>query len=54
MLLTLDALEYATQSHVLLLRLRPAVAVGFSAAMLIVVALYMATTKPLPFVYFQF
>ena len=53
-LLTLDALEYATQSHVLLLRLRPAVAVGFSAAMLIVVALYMATTKPLPFVYFQF
>jgi D-alanyl-lipoteichoic acid acyltransferase DltB (MBOAT superfamily) len=53
-LLALDAAEYATQGHAFLLRLRPPVAVGISAAVLVVVVLYMATTKPMPFVYFQF
>ena len=53
-LLALDLAEYSTQSHAFLLRLRTPVAAGISAACLIVVALYMATTKPMPFVYFQF
>jgi D-alanyl-lipoteichoic acid acyltransferase DltB (MBOAT superfamily) len=53
--LILDVAEYATRSHVYLykLRSRPAVA-GVCTAMLLLVILYMATAKPLPFVYFQF
>ncbi len=50
----LDALEYATGSHVWPLRLRPAVAAGLCTAIMIVVLVSMATTEPLPFVYFQF
>lgn len=52
--LALDLLEYRTRSEVYLLRLRPAAAAGICAALFLVVGLYMATTKPLPFVYFQF
>jgi len=54
MLLTLDLLEYRTRSEVYLLRLRPAMTAAVCMALLVVVGLYMATTKPLPFVYFQF
>ncbi|MHB8078594.1 MAG: MBOAT family O-acyltransferase [Candidatus Krumholzibacteriia bacterium] len=53
-LLALDLAEYRTRSEVWLLRLRPPVTAGVCTALLIVVGLYMATTKPLPFVYFQF
>ena len=53
-LLALDAAEYVTQTHALLLRLRTPVAAGIGAAFLIVIVMYMATTTPLPFVYFQF
>lgn len=53
-LFVLDAIEYATQSHAFLLRLRPPVAAGVAAALLLVIVFYMATTKPLPFVYLQF
>ena len=52
--LLLDALEYATGSHVWPLRLRPPVAAGLCTAAMIVVLVLMATTEPLPFVYFQF
>jgi alginate O-acetyltransferase complex protein AlgI len=52
--LLLDLVEYRTQSEVYLLRLRPAVAAGIGVAVFFVVCLYLATTKPLPFVYFQF
>ncbi len=53
-LAALDAAEYVTQDHAFLLRLRPSVAAGIGAGVLVVVLLYMATTKPMPFVYFQF
>ncbi len=52
--LLLDVLEYATGSHVWPLRLRPSVAAGFCTATAVVVLIVMATTEPLPFVYFQF
>ncbi len=52
--LALDQIEYRTGSELYLLRLRPAVAAAVCLALLIAVGLYMATTKPLPFVYFQF
>lgn len=52
--LLLDILEYRTKSEVYLLRLRPSIRAGLCTATLIVVCLYLATTKPLPFVYFQF
>jgi D-alanyl-lipoteichoic acid acyltransferase DltB (MBOAT superfamily) len=54
MVLGLDLLEYFTRSELYLLKLRPAMAAGIGFAVLIVVALYLATNKPLPFVYFQF
>ena len=54
MVVLLDALEYFSRSHVWPLRLRPAVAAGLGTAAAIVVVLYMATTEPMPFVYFQF
>ena len=50
----LDALEYRTRSHVWPLRLQPPVAAGLGTATAVVVLIYMATTDPLPFVYFQF
>lgn len=53
-LLALDVAEYTTRSHAFLLRLRPPVAAAVSASVLVVVVLYMATTNPQPFVYFQF
>lgn len=52
--LLLDIAEYATRSELYLMRLRPAMTAGICAAVFVVVCLYMATTKPLPFVYFQF
>ena len=54
MVLALDLLEYFTRSELYLMKLRPAVAVGVGLAALVVVGLYLATNKPLPFVYFQF
>lgn len=50
-----DLIEYFTRDHVFLLRLRsrPAVA-GAAMAMIITITLYMATSNPLPFIYFQF
>jgi D-alanyl-lipoteichoic acid acyltransferase DltB (MBOAT superfamily) len=54
MVVLLDALEYFSGSHAWLLRLRPAVAAGVGTAVMVVVLLYMATTRPMPFVYFQF
>ena len=54
MMLILDVAEYASRSEVYLLRLPSAVTVAVCIAAFVVVCLYMATTKPLPFVYFQF
>ena len=54
MLGALDAAEYVTRDHAFLLRLRTSVAAGIGAGILLVVFLYMATTKPMPFIYFQF
>lgn len=54
MLFALDLTEYRTRSELYLLRLRPAVTAAVCTALIVVVSLYMATTKPLPFVYFQF
>jgi len=54
MVLLLDLLEYSSESETYLLRLRPAATAAICAAILIVVGLYLATNKPLPFVYFQF
>jgi hypothetical protein len=52
--LILDVIEYKMKSEVYLLRLRPAVAAAICTAVFIVAFLYMATNKPMPFVYFQF
>jgi alginate O-acetyltransferase complex protein AlgI len=54
MILLLDIIEYASHSEVYLLKLRPAVTAGVCVALIIVASFYMATTTPLPFVYFQF
>jgi len=54
MVVLLDCLEYFSRSHAWLLRLRPPVAAGVGTAVMVVVLLYMATTRPMPFVYFQF
>ncbi len=54
MLLILDLAEYLTGSEVYLLRFGPAVAAGVCLAAVITVSLYMATSKPQPFVYFRF
>jgi len=54
MILLLDIVEYVSRSEVYLLKLRPAVTAAVCAAALIIIGLYMATNKPLPFVYFQF
>ncbi|MFO7652981.1 MAG: hypothetical protein R6X25_04075, partial [Candidatus Krumholzibacteriia bacterium] len=54
MVLLLDILEYASRSHVYLLRLRPPVTAGVCTAVMLVVGLYLAVNKPLPFIYFQF
>ncbi|MBD3220474.1 MBOAT family protein [bacterium] len=54
MVVLLDALEYFSRSHVWPLRLPRGVAAGMGAAAMVVVLLYMATTEPMPFVYFQF
>jgi hypothetical protein len=53
-LLGLDGVEYVTQDQAFLLRMRRPIAVGVSAAVVVAVCLYMLTTKPMPFVYFQF
>jgi hypothetical protein len=54
MALLLDLIEYFSRSDTYLLRLRPAATAAICAAIFIVVALYMATNRPMPFVYFQF
>jgi D-alanyl-lipoteichoic acid acyltransferase DltB (MBOAT superfamily) len=54
MMVFLDLLEYKTGTHAWLLKLRPAVAAGVCIAAMAVVALYLATVDPMPFVYFQF
>ena len=54
MALALDVVEYATRSEVYLLRLRPAVTAAICVAILVAVGLFLATNKPMPFVYFQF
>jgi alginate O-acetyltransferase complex protein AlgI len=54
MLLALDILEYVSGTETYLLRLRPAAAAAICAAIVLVAGLYMATNRPLPFVYFQF
>jgi D-alanyl-lipoteichoic acid acyltransferase DltB (MBOAT superfamily) len=53
-ILILDIIEYRTKSEVYLLRLRPAAAAAICTAVIFVAFLYMATNKPMPFVYFQF
>jgi D-alanyl-lipoteichoic acid acyltransferase DltB (MBOAT superfamily) len=54
-LIIYDVLEYATRDHTFLLRMRSMSAVaGVATALMLTVFLYMATSKPLPFVYFQF
>ncbi|MEZ4386374.1 MAG: MBOAT family O-acyltransferase [Candidatus Krumholzibacteriia bacterium] len=53
-LMLLDGLEYGFRSHVWPLRLPRPVAGGLGVAATILVVLYMATTEPMPFVYFQF
>jgi alginate O-acetyltransferase complex protein AlgI len=52
--LLLDVIEYVSRSEVYLLRLHPAAAMGICAAVFAVVCLFLATNRPLPFVYFQF
>lgn len=54
MVLLLDIIEYVSRSEVYLLKLRPPMTAAICAAVFFVVALYLATNKPLPFVYFQF
>jgi hypothetical protein len=54
MVLLLDLVEYFSRGDLYLLKLRPAAAVAVCTAVVIVVGLYLATNKPLPFVYFQF
>lgn len=54
MVVLLDCCEYFGRRHDWLLRLRPSVAWGLGTAAMILVVLYMATTDPMPFVYFQF
>lgn len=52
--LLLDLAEYHHRSELWLMKLNPAVVAGICVAVNVVVGLYMATNKPLPFVYFQF
>jgi D-alanyl-lipoteichoic acid acyltransferase DltB (MBOAT superfamily) len=54
MVALLDLIEYISKSEVYLVRLKPVVTAGICLAVIFIVFLYMATTKPLPFVYFQF
>lgn len=54
MVLAMELLEYMTRSELYLLKLRPVMATAVCAAVLLVVGLYIATNKPMPFVYFQF
>jgi alginate O-acetyltransferase complex protein AlgI len=54
MVLALDLVEYFTRSELYLLKLRPAMTAAICVAVLVVVGLFLATNKPLPFVYFQF
>ncbi len=54
MLLALDIADYLNRGESFMLRLRPAVAAGACLAVAVTVALYLATNKPLPFVYFRF
>lgn len=54
MLLALDLADYRTGGDPFLLRVRPAIAAGAGLAIAVTVALYLATNKPLPFVYFRF
>lgn len=50
-----DALEYYTNKHSFLVKVRPsAIAYGVMAGMLLITMLYMFQTGPRPFVYFQF
>ena len=54
-ILLLDILEYKTGSHSFLVTHGPgARAAGICTAVMIFVLLYMATSRPMPFVYFQF
>jgi alginate O-acetyltransferase complex protein AlgI len=50
----LDIIEYVSRSEVYILRLRPMIAMGICTAVIIVVSLYMATNKAMPFFYLQF
>ena len=52
--LALDLVEYISRSDLWLLKMKPVVTVAVCTATLFVVGLYLATNKPLPFVYFQF
>ena len=52
--LALDLVEYLSGSDLWLLKLRPATTAAVCTAVLFVVGLYLATNRPLPFVYFQF
>jgi alginate O-acetyltransferase complex protein AlgI len=54
MVLALDLIEYFTRSELYLLKLRPAMTAAICVVTLIVVGLFLATNRPLPFVYFQF
>ncbi len=51
----LDVIEYRTGSHAFLYsRCKPGLAWGLGLAVATGVTLYLATSSPLPFVYFQF
>jgi alginate O-acetyltransferase complex protein AlgI len=53
-MLLLDLIAYFTESDLFLLRLKPAAAAGVCVGAVLVVALYLATSRSLPFVYFRF
>ena len=52
--LAIDLVEYLSRSDLWLLKLRPATTAAVCPVVLFVVACCLATTRPLPFVYFQF
>ena len=54
MIMILELAEYLNRSELYLLRLHPAATAAVCAAVIIVVFLYLATNKPMPFLYFQF
>jgi alginate O-acetyltransferase complex protein AlgI len=54
MIMILDIAEYISRSELYLLKFPPAVTAAVCSAVVIVVFLYLATNKPMPFLYFQF